>query len=291
MEACEEDWQKAIESGEIEGDFEIVPVFPEKSLYDDYYNGFANSTLWPLFHYFPSLVDYRKEFYEDYKKINQLFADKILKIYEQGDLIWVHDYQLMLVLGMVRERVPDARIGFFPLWNRGVDVWQYTNGIDLVARAVAEFAPVWQPRGSLRQMVDRGVRVVLTWIAEHAELYRYVTGVSARTHAGGDSYGDLRAMIATHLSTLAESYLRAYGADVRAAVFAAVYLERNAALLSIACACQVAAQNYPTRPVRVIIAFPPGSATDIIGRLITHKVAELWGQNVVADNRGGADVV
>lgn len=61
-----------------------------------------------------------------------------------------------------------------------------------------------------------------------------------------------------------------------------------AALLSIACAWQVAAQSYPARPVRVIIAFPPGSATDIIGRLITQKVGELWGQNVVADNRGGA---
>ncbi|HUF81065.1 MAG TPA: tripartite tricarboxylate transporter substrate-binding protein, partial [Burkholderiales bacterium] len=48
------------------------------------------------------------------------------------------------------------------------------------------------------------------------------------------------------------------------------------------------AQNYPTKPVRTIIAFPPGSATDIIGRVILAKVSELWGQQVVADNRGGA---
>ena len=61
-----------------------------------------------------------------------------------------------------------------------------------------------------------------------------------------------------------------------------------AAMLMAACAWQVGAQDYPARPVRVIIAFPPGSATDIIGRLITQKVGELWGQNVVADNRGGA---
>jgi len=51
---------------------------------------------------------------------------------------------------------------------------------------------------------------------------------------------------------------------------------------------QAFAQNYPVRPVRAIIAFPPGSATDIIGRVITAKVSELWGQTVVADNRGGA---
>jgi tripartite-type tricarboxylate transporter receptor subunit TctC len=53
-------------------------------------------------------------------------------------------------------------------------------------------------------------------------------------------------------------------------------------------ALQAYAQTYPARPVRAIIAFPPGSATDIIGRVIVTKVSELWGQQVVADNRGGA---
>jgi len=48
------------------------------------------------------------------------------------------------------------------------------------------------------------------------------------------------------------------------------------------------AQNYPTKPVRMIIAFPPGSSTDIVGRLYTQKLGEYWGQNVLADNRGGA---
>ena len=61
-----------------------------------------------------------------------------------------------------------------------------------------------------------------------------------------------------------------------------------AAVALLACAAQALAQGFPTRPVRVIIAFPPGSATDIIGRVITGKVGELWGQNVLADNRGGA---
>jgi tripartite-type tricarboxylate transporter receptor subunit TctC len=53
-------------------------------------------------------------------------------------------------------------------------------------------------------------------------------------------------------------------------------------------ALQASAQQYPTRPVRAIIAFPPGSATDIIGRVIAARVSEIWGQQVVADNRGGA---
>ena len=60
------------------------------------------------------------------------------------------------------------------------------------------------------------------------------------------------------------------------------------AIALTAVALQAHAQNYPARPVRAIIAFPPGSATDIIGRVISTKVSELWGQPVVADNRGGA---
>lgn len=60
------------------------------------------------------------------------------------------------------------------------------------------------------------------------------------------------------------------------------------AVLSAA-AVQAAAQTtYPARPVRAIIAFPPGSGTDVIGRIITQKVGEYWGQQIVADNRGGA---
>ncbi len=54
------------------------------------------------------------------------------------------------------------------------------------------------------------------------------------------------------------------------------------------CALQAWAQKYPERPVRVIIAFPPGSATDIVGRVIAQKASEIMGQQFVADNRGGA---
>jgi tripartite-type tricarboxylate transporter receptor subunit TctC len=65
-------------------------------------------------------------------------------------------------------------------------------------------------------------------------------------------------------------------------------LTKIAAVILAAAALPAFAQNYPARPVRVIIAFPPGSATDIIGRVISSKVSELWGQQAVPDNRGGA---
>jgi tripartite-type tricarboxylate transporter receptor subunit TctC len=60
------------------------------------------------------------------------------------------------------------------------------------------------------------------------------------------------------------------------------------AVVLAAAALQAYAQDYPNRPVRVIIAFPPGSGIDVTGRVIISKVSELWGQQAVADNRGGA---
>src|SRR5436305_3915079 len=53
-------------------------------------------------------------------------------------------------------------------------------------------------------------------------------------------------------------------------------------------ALPAAAQNYPTKPVQVILAFTPGSAVDIVGRIVTAKLSEMWGQPVVNDNRSGA---
>lgn len=106
-------WQLAKEQGLLPEDFVIEPVFPDAKEYELYYNGFANSTLWPLFHYFPFLAEYKKESFDAYKAINELFAEKIAAIYEPGDLIWVHDYQLMLLPQLVRKRIPEAAIGFF----------------------------------------------------------------------------------------------------------------------------------------------------------------------------------
>lgn len=113
MDASEDDWKLAKEMGAVNVDFGIEPIFPDKETYDLYYNGFSNSTLWPLFHYFPSLVENKKEYFEAYKSINDVFARKITSIYQPGDVIWVHDYQLMLLPQMLRDKLPDATIGFF----------------------------------------------------------------------------------------------------------------------------------------------------------------------------------
>jgi trehalose 6-phosphate synthase/phosphatase len=108
----QKDWNE--NKDKLQGaDFSVEPVFIENDLYADYYNGFSNSTIWPLFHYFPSLTQYEKQHFEAYYKVNQLFADTIIKIMNADDVIWVHDYQLMILPQMVRKVNPHATIGFF----------------------------------------------------------------------------------------------------------------------------------------------------------------------------------
>ncbi|RYD94486.1 MAG: bifunctional alpha,alpha-trehalose-phosphate synthase (UDP-forming)/trehalose-phosphatase, partial [Sphingobacteriales bacterium] len=113
VDAAPEDWQEAVESAAFSSDFGIEPVFPPKEQYDRYYNGFSNATLWPLFHYFPSLTEFRSEDFDAYIQVNALFAERLADIYQPGDVIWVHDYQLMLLPQLLRRRLPEASIGYF----------------------------------------------------------------------------------------------------------------------------------------------------------------------------------
>lgn len=80
---------------------------------DGFYYGFSNRTVWPLFHYFLEYSEFEWESWEIYKSVNQKFADAILDKADNDDVIWVHDYQLMLVPQMVREKRPNVSIGFF----------------------------------------------------------------------------------------------------------------------------------------------------------------------------------
>ncbi len=94
-------------------EYHCVPVNIPQSYFDKYYNGFCNKTIWPLFHYFPQYTIYNDTYWEAYKHVNQIFFEKLSKIMKKTDTIWIHDYQLMLLPKLVREKFPEALIGFF----------------------------------------------------------------------------------------------------------------------------------------------------------------------------------
>ncbi|MCJ1381003.1 hypothetical protein MMC17_004112 [Xylographa soralifera] len=112
-----EDTRKFDIEDKLENEYDSLPIFTSDSDFDGHYSHYCKTILWPVFHY--QIPDNPKsKAYEDhswvyYVKINQAFADRIIKNWKRGDVIWIHDYHLLLVPGMIRKKIPDAQIGFF----------------------------------------------------------------------------------------------------------------------------------------------------------------------------------
>lgn len=105
--------EKQLGKENINPKFDLLPVEIPDQINDEYYGGFCNDTIWPLFHYFPSLTVYNPSYYDSYVKANQIFADTLKDVIKPGDFIWVHDYQLFHLPSLIRSYFPDAKIGFF----------------------------------------------------------------------------------------------------------------------------------------------------------------------------------
>jgi len=90
-----------------------VAVFLSQEEATAFYEGFSNSSIWPLLHYLPNYLRYEPGWWDHYQNVNRTFAEKVLETAHEGDLVWVHDYQLMLLPAMLRAAAPNLRIGFF----------------------------------------------------------------------------------------------------------------------------------------------------------------------------------
>jgi trehalose 6-phosphate synthase/phosphatase len=98
---------------ELRERYACEPVFLSADDIAGFYHGFSNRTLWPLFHYFGQDAEFDPSFWRAYERANRKYRDAVLEVYRPGDRIWIHDYQLMLLPQLLRERLPDASIGFF----------------------------------------------------------------------------------------------------------------------------------------------------------------------------------
>jgi len=97
----------------LEREHGAAAVFLTAAEAEAFYEGFANSSLWPLLHYMTNYFRYEPPWWEAYQSVNQKFAEKVLAIAREDDIVWVHDYQLMLLPAMLKQRMPSLRIGFF----------------------------------------------------------------------------------------------------------------------------------------------------------------------------------
>ena len=130
LSSLDTDWEKCwigwpgIDLGDCSGDQvssaqrrlrkeNFYPVSLSAREVEDYYHGFCNEVVWPIFHYFVQYATYKKKFWDSYIEVNGKFARAILDVARAGDRIWIHDYHLMLVPDMVKKELPDSSIGFF----------------------------------------------------------------------------------------------------------------------------------------------------------------------------------
>lgn len=104
-------------TNDLNDKFNCIPVFLDDDLAELHYNGFSNSILWPLFHYHPGEMNFDEVAWEAYTEANRLFAQCIAAEVEDGDLVWVHDYHLMLLPAMLKEELEgtgkNIKLGFF----------------------------------------------------------------------------------------------------------------------------------------------------------------------------------
>ena len=105
--------EKKIIETKLEQEYSSYPVFLSKRDVELYYGEFCNKTLWPLLHGFTQYVTYERNSWRAFEKVNKVFASSVLKIAEPEDMVWAHDYHLMLLPSLLREEHPDMAIGFF----------------------------------------------------------------------------------------------------------------------------------------------------------------------------------
>jgi trehalose 6-phosphate synthase complex regulatory subunit len=116
-DALEDTQQKQDIEDRLATEYDLLTVFCKDSDFHGHYTHYCKQILWPVFHYLipdnPKSKAYEDHSWVYYVAVNQAFADKIVKNWKRGDIIWIHDYHLLLVPSMIRKKLPDAKIGFF----------------------------------------------------------------------------------------------------------------------------------------------------------------------------------
>ena len=195
----------------------LAPLHLSPAEVSRYYEGYSNRVLWPLCHYLLDRVPRQDRDFEVYRRVNQRFADAVVRVYQPGDTIWVHDYQLMLVPGMLRERLPGARIGYFhhipfpasEIWRTlpsREELLRGLMGADLVGfhtlAYVRHFSSALLRLLGADTDVDR-----VPWGGREVRLGAFPMGIDAKTFDGLAREEDVLQEVAEHRASAGEQKL------------------------------------------------------------------------------------
>ncbi|MFP3939135.1 MAG: trehalose-6-phosphate synthase [Thermoanaerobaculia bacterium] len=109
----DESWREVAREAVAKTGYELYPVPLSEQEVEEFYLGFSNSVLWPLFHDFLDACDFQPTYWRAYLEVNRKFAEAVVETSEPGDFVWVQDYQLIAVGELVRELGAGRRVGFF----------------------------------------------------------------------------------------------------------------------------------------------------------------------------------
>jgi trehalose 6-phosphate synthase/phosphatase len=134
----------------------VVPVALSEAERDEFYFGYSNEVIWPLFHDLPSFCNFDPAFWQTYKAVNERYAEAIARHCQRGDFIWVHDYHLMYVARALRERSVHAALSFFlHIPFPSYDIFSKLPQQQRLLRALLEFDLLgFQTRRDLRNFLQ-----------------------------------------------------------------------------------------------------------------------------------------
>ena len=102
-----------LEAASREAGYALLPIAVDRQEQQEFYQGFANEVIWPLFHSVPSMCNFVPAYWQAYRRVNARFGEAIARHAQPGDIVWVHDYQLMSVGSALRDHGLGSPVGFF----------------------------------------------------------------------------------------------------------------------------------------------------------------------------------
>src|SRR6266699_2565374 len=143
--------------------YSVVPVALSEAERDEFYFGYSNEVIWPLFHDLQNFCNFEPAFWQTYKTVNERYAEAIARHCQPGDFIWVHDYHLMYVAQALRERGVRAVLSFFlHIPFPSYDIFAKLPQQQRLLRALLQFDLLgFQTRRDLRNFLQCVRRVML----------------------------------------------------------------------------------------------------------------------------------
>jgi trehalose 6-phosphate synthase/phosphatase len=231
----------------------LIPVFLTTEEINLYYEGFSNEVLWPVFHYMVTYAHYEQDYWTFYQRVNKKFAEVVLAHVQEGDTIWAHDYQLLLLPALIRAQEAHVTIGFFqhiPFpsyeifrlipWRE--EILNGMFGADLIG---------FHTFDDVRHFLSSASKIVLSKFADNVIIYndRQIVVESFPMGIDDEKYGSLigEQAVQENIKAIQESF-----SDQRI-ILSIDRLDYSKGILQRLLAFELLLQNYPEYLERIVL--------------------------------------